>query len=98
MKNFEYEIKLNDDGRPYIHIDDPKLDVSHRFACLELTKYMLYELMKNKEELPEDFLKDLAIAGDMVSGISDKMANIIKGQMDAMSDAEDILNTDTEDE
>lgn len=96
MKNFEYEIKLNDDGRPYIHIDDPKLDVDHRFACLEITKYMLFELMKNNEELPEDFIKDLAIAGDMVNGLSDKMSTIIKGQMDAKSDAEDILNTDTE--
>ena len=97
MKNFEYEIKLNEDGRPYIHIDDPKLDAEHRFACLELTKYMLFELTKNPD-LPEDFLKDLAIAGDMVSGISDKMADVIKGQMDAISDIDDILNTDTEEE
>ncbi len=93
MNNFEYEIKLNDDGRPYIHIDDPKLDVEHRFACLELTKYMLFELTKNKE-LPEDFLKDLAIAGDMVNGISDKMGEIILGQMNAMKD---LLEDDTED-
>jgi hypothetical protein len=93
MKNFEYEIKLNDDGRPYIHIEDPKLDVDHRFACLEITKYMVFELMQNKD-LPEDFLSNLAIAGDMVSGISDKMAAIIKGQMDNMSDVDDVLNSE----
>ena len=96
MKNFEYEIKLNDKGRPYVHLEDTKLDAEHRFACLELTKYMLFELMKNKENLPDDFLKDLAIAGDMVNGISDKMAELILGQMNGLDDIKGVLDNDND--
>ena len=94
MKNFEYEIKLNDDGKAYVHLENNKLDAEDRFACVEITKYMIFELMKSDNEFPDEFLKDLAITGDMINGISDKLGDLIKGQRKTLDDVNDLLNTD----
>ena len=98
MKKFEYEIKLNEEGKPYIHLEDNKMDAEDRFACIEITRYMIYQLIDSDNEFPEDFVKDLAIAGDMINGISTKLANLITGQMNTMDDVNDILNDNSKDE
>jgi hypothetical protein len=98
MKKFEYEIKLTEDGKPYIHLENNKMDAEDRFACVEITRYMIFQLIESDNEFPEDFIKDLAIAGDMINGISGKLSNLIKGQMDALEGANDLLNDNTEDE
>jgi len=94
MKKFEYDIKLNDDGNPYIHLEDNKMDAEDRFACVEITRYMIFQLIDSNSEFPEDFVKDLAIAGNMINGISNKLSNLIKGQMDTLDDVNDLLKND----
>lgn len=43
----EYDIKLNDEGRPYIEIgDDFSGHPEHRFFAFEITKYVLFDLIE----------------------------------------------------
>lgn len=86
MYSFNYEIRLNDKGRPYIHLlDNHENRTEDRFMALEIARYVLYDLAKNKKNtLPEHFVEELQKAGDIVGQLSDKLAELIKGQMDLM--------------
>lgn len=86
MYNFKYEIRLNDKGRPYIHLfDDHENRIEDRFMALEIARYVLYDLAENKRNtLPEHFVEELQKAGDVVGQLSDKLAELIRGQMDLM--------------
>ena len=71
MKKFEYEIKLNDDGKPYIHLENNKMDAEDRFACVEITRYMIFQLIESDNEFPEDFIKDNLPKAQLVDGVEE---------------------------
>ena len=49
----EYEIRLNDDGRPYIHLPDNFQNIAeHRFFVLEMSRYILYDVVEKNMEKP----------------------------------------------
>lgn len=84
---FVYEVRLNDEGRPYIHLpDEYESTPEHLFMAYELVRFSLFDLMErgNFEILPdkkEEFLKKMGESGHLITQISDELAAIIKGQM-----------------
>jgi hypothetical protein len=90
MLNFEYEIKLNDDGRPYIHIPESYEDKPEdKFMAMELSRYVINNLLELRQsELPEDQIKALKSTFDTLESISDELAILLKKQMELMGEAE----------
>jgi len=90
MLNFEYEIKLNDEGRPYIHIPESYEDKSEdKFMALELSRYVINNLLNlRKSELPDDQIKALESTYETLENISDEIAILLRQQMEVMGEAE----------
>lgn len=90
MFNFRYEIKINDQGRPYVHIDTNQVNhPEHKFMALEISRYLLMQLLKDNEEtgeLNEDTEIAIANAGYVLDNISDMFAKLIKEQNNALDD------------
>lgn len=90
MLKFEYEIKLNDEGRPYIHIPESYEDKSEdKFMALELSRYVIDNLLNlRKQELPEDQIKALESTYETLEVLSDELAILLKQQMEVMGEVE----------
>lgn len=89
MLNFEYEIRLNDEKRPYIYISENYQDKPEdKFMALELTRYLLINILKSrKEEITEDSLKSLESTLNNLEMISDEVAILLKQQMEISGEA-----------
>lgn len=84
----EYKIKLNDDNRPYIELlgnggDSPE----HKFACFELSRYILIGILENSTKndnnrFSDDAYNDLIITYKVLSKISDEMCDFFKKQIE----------------
>lgn len=90
MLNFEYEIKLNDEGRPYIHIPESYEDKPEdKFMALELSRYVVDNLLNlRRSELPEDQINALESTFSTLEALSDELAVLLKQQMEVMGEAE----------
>jgi hypothetical protein len=90
MLKFEYEIKLNDEGRPYIDIPESYEDKPEdKFMALELSRYVINNLIElRKNDLPEDQIKALESTFETLEVISDELAILLKQQMEVMGEAE----------
>ncbi len=89
MIKFEYQIKLNDDGRPYIDIpEDYQNKVEDQFMVLEMSRYLILSLLTNRRsELPENEVKALESTFDNLEVLSDELAILLKEQMEVMGEA-----------
>ena len=99
MYKFEYDIRINEQGRPYLHLDDNEsVSIEDKFMALELSRYLLYNLIENDPNnvLTDQDHKVIATAGNVVTEFSDKIAILVKGNLDAMNEVNDILNDDGE--
>ncbi len=98
MFNFQYEIKTNEKGRPFIDIYKDQTDhPEHKFMALEITRYLLNELLKDNEkvdELSESDVVAIANSGYLLEQIADRFASMIKEQNNALGE----LDLDIEDE
>lgn len=90
MLKFEYEIKLNDKGRPYIYIPDSYVDNSEdKFMALELTRYIINNLLYLREsDLPPDQIKALKLTNETIEMISDEIAILLRKQMEVLGEVE----------
>jgi len=86
--NIDYEIRLNDEGRPYIHLNPNFQDLpEHRFFVLELTRYILYDVIDRNRERPytqkisDQALNVLQNTATSIGNISDEIAMIIKSSI-----------------
>jgi hypothetical protein len=84
MLKFEYEIKLNDDGRPYIDISpDHDDNIEDKFMGMELTRYILTGIYNiRKDVYTENDLKVMKLTLEFLEKVSDEMALILKGAME----------------
>ena len=90
MIKFEYQIKLNEYGRPYIDLPaDYKDNPEDKFLALELTRYLFTNIYERRrsEFVPSD-VKGLEVTLDMLEKVSDEVAILLKQQMEAMGEAE----------
>ena len=85
MLKFEYEIKLNDEGRPYIYISpDHQDNMEDKFMAMELTRYIINGLYAIKKDVYTDNdLKVMEMTSEFLEKVSDEMAVILKGAMEA---------------
>jgi hypothetical protein len=98
MFNFKYEIKTNKSGRPYVEICQDQTDhPEHKFMALEITRYLLSELLKDSEtyqEMSEGDIIEIAKAGHLLEQISDKIAYMISEQNNALDDLDITVQDD----
>lgn len=94
MYTLEYEIQLNEDGRPYVELpDDYENQPEDRFFSIEMTRYVLQDLMyRRKDELDDNTVKHLDNTINLLGQISDEMAKLLFGEMRRMADVEMMLN------
>jgi hypothetical protein len=94
MLNFEYSIKINEDGRPYVYLPNTYIDKSEdKFMSLELSRYVLYGLISVRgEKLPPDQLAVLRTAYDTIGALSDELASLIKDQMEVLGESDILMN------
>ena len=90
MSEIKYEIKLNDNGRPYIDLPvDLKLLTEDKFFGLELARYILRTAHGRMTIPPFDQLTidEIADASDAIGQVSDEVARILWHQMKTLGDA-----------
>jgi hypothetical protein len=102
MFKFEYEIELNDSGRPYIKpVGDTLKELSfveHKFMAMELATYVVGSSinahLQNPERLtlPEGELERLKMLESEINRLSNIYANTIKNQFELLGIADRLLN------
>jgi hypothetical protein len=106
MFNFEYEIVLNEEGRPYINpIKNTAKEMSfveHKFMALEMSRSIitstirLHESNPEKKPLPKGELERLKYLESEIIRIADIFLVTIKEQFELLNIAEKLLNKDKE--
>lgn len=94
MYTIEYDIQLNEAGRPYVELpDDYENQPEDRFFSIEMTRYILQDLIyRRSTELDENTNKHLDNTINLLGQVSDEMAEILFGEMRRMADVEIMLN------
>lgn len=94
MYNIEYNIDLNELGRPYIELpEDYEQRPEDRFFALEIVRYMLSDLLnRNAGRLPQDTVTKIDKAERMLGQLGDEVAKLLydgmraQGELDMMMD------------
>lgn len=94
MRNIEYEIKLNDDGKPYIHLEDGNLDLDDRFFCVEIARYIIFDIIKEIDTFEEDIKKEILIGGEMINDLANRLGDMILERDNAI---DNIINPEKDD-
>jgi hypothetical protein len=83
MLKIEYEIKLNDSGRPYIDLPlDYQNKPEDKFFVLELSRYVLQGVYNRRStEFDSEAAKMIDITIRLLGQVSDEVAAILYGQM-----------------
>jgi hypothetical protein len=96
MLKIEYEIKLNEHGRPYIDLPlDYDNKAEDKFFVLELTRYVLQEVFKRRSAEFDPFTADkLNDCIGILEQVSDEVAMILYNQMEIMGDVALTIHND----
>lgn len=88
MSNIEYEIDLNEFGRPCIKLgDDYKETAADKFFCLEITRYLLQGIYSHKSnDLDQNTVEQLLKCINFLGQISDETAALIWKSMIEVGD------------
>ena len=90
MHEIDYNIGINDDGRPYIKLPvDYEQKPEDRFFALEITRYMLQDLLKRStDRLDEKTIEVMGNAESFIGQLSDEVSALLYGQMKTLGDVE----------
>lgn len=90
MYRIEYEIKLNESGRPYIDLpQDYENRSEDRFFVIEIARYMLRDLLiRSKSELNPETVDKMEISEALLGQLGDEVAAILWQDMKAMGEIE----------
>jgi len=93
MYNIDYDILLNEQGRPYIHLpDDYEQRPEDRFFVVELTRYILQSVYNAKSvEFDKNAAKVIESGISLLGQVSDEIAEILWNQMKVMGDVDLLL-------
>lgn len=93
MYNINYDIELNDNGRPFINLPpDYEQNPEDRFFVLEIVRYMLQDLIiRNDNKLDNKTVDVMSNAENFIGQISDEVAHLIYGQMKSIGDVEMLM-------
>lgn len=83
MINIEFDIKINESGRPYVYLSDTyKEKPEDKFYALELATYLMQVIYRKRSENFDKGTADaMKITIDSLLMISDEYATLIKGMM-----------------
>lgn len=83
MQKIEYEIKLNELGRPYIELpQNYDNSPSHKFFAIEITSYLLGNVINNRSnDFNNTTLNKLNDVMLVLEQISDEIAEILYNEM-----------------
>ena len=95
MLKIEYEILLNDDGRPYILLpENYENQTEDKFFSVEMCRYVFQEVLnRRKENLDNSTIFQINNAINLLAQISDEIAELIYVQMCNMSEISIILDS-----
>lgn len=88
MLKIEYEIKLNESGRPYIHLPDEYIDKPEdKFLALEFSRYFLEgSINRRSKDFDVETLKKLTDCIIILEQIADEVAHILYDNMQTMGE------------
>lgn len=90
MFKFEYEISTNEEGRPFVEQSKDNLnEPEHKFMAIELTRYMLHQLLidnQNEKGLTDEHLQEIAEVGMTLEKISNQIAGILLESKNALDE------------
>jgi hypothetical protein len=94
MHKIEYEIKLNDLGRPCIEFPDARENKPEdKFFAMEIARYILQEVYQRRSaEFDKDAAEKIDITIRLLGQVSDQMAELLWHNMKAYGDTELIFN------
>jgi hypothetical protein len=100
MNEIKYEIvRDSKEDRPYIKLSDDFEDgADHNFYTIELARTLFANMVvNNSDREKEGVMKDnefneLKHTSNFINFIADRFAIIMAGQMDAVEDANDLIN------
>lgn len=83
MYRIEYEVKVNEFGRPYISLsEDYEQRPEDRFLAIEFTRYILMDLLvRRKPDLDENTVEKMTTSTALLGQISDSVAELLWDDM-----------------
>lgn len=95
MNNIEYNIGLNDEGRPHIYLpDDYNQNPDDRFFAIEVTRYILQDVLSRRTpELDSKTVKVMDETERLLGQIGDEMAAILYDNMKALAETSKMLGS-----
>lgn len=101
MYNFEYDIKLNEMGEPYIHVpDNVENKPEHKFMFMEMTRMLLFNFIKsviekydkNIKTISQEDKNKIVSAFNVISQLSDEVGRLYLATKDIENELNDLLN------
>ena len=83
MYRIEYEVKVNEFGRPYISLsEDYEQRPEDRFLAIEITRYILQDLLnRRKPDLDENTVEKMSTSASLLGQIGDSVAELLWNAM-----------------
>ena len=93
MLKIEYEIKLNDNGRPCVELSEDYIDKAEdKFFALELARYFLQNVYSRKSQQFDNHTAEVIdVAVRLLGQIGDEMAELLFNNMKAMGEMDMML-------
>lgn len=94
MLKIDYEIKLNDNGRPCVELSEDYVDKAEdKFFAVELSRYFLQSVYSRKSQQFDNHTAEMIDAAVRLLGqIGDEMAQILFNNMKAMGELDMMLD------
>jgi hypothetical protein len=94
MFKIDYEIKLNDNGRPCVELSEDYIDKAEdKFFALELSRYFLQGVYSRKSQQFDNHTAEMIdVAVRLLGQIGDEMAEILFHNMKAMGELDMMLD------
>jgi len=94
MYRIEYEIGLNEKGRPFIELpEDYEHKAEDRFFAIEVARYVLQDVSNRRSaEFDKEAAETIDITVRLLGQVGDNIAEILYNNMKAMGEIEVMLN------
>lgn len=101
MHKFEYDVRLNDMGAPYVHLPKKRENKTEdKFMFLEMSRMILLNILnsinnkrsKGKKTLSDDDAKKIVSAFNTLTTLADEVGILLKAQKEIEDELGDFLN------
>lgn len=105
MHNFEYDIKLNELGEPYIFVpENVENKPEHKFMFMEMTRMLLFNFIKsvtikndkNLKTISQEDKTKIVNAFNVISQLSDEIGMLYLATKDIENEIDGLLNNNND--